>query len=114
MPGVPAERCKVRFYFRMDKFAQKTYAANFGELPKGDITQIPASNPEECYSQASVRHSAGRLKEGIFRHPRDSFDIQRILVAKRPRMFVLENVKQLRGTTRTNPRNHYGCPDRPQ
>lgn len=90
------------FSSEWDKFSQKTYAANFGELPSGDIVQIPSASiedhdillggfPCQAFSQAG-------LKKGFF----DSrgtmfFEIQRILVGKRPKAFVLENVKQLRG-----------------
>lgn len=37
---------KVKFVFssELDKYAQKTYKANFGDLPKGDITKIPSSH----------------------------------------------------------------------
>lgn len=90
------------FSSEWDKFSQKTYAANFGELPSGDITDIKSEDipdhdillagfPCQTFSQAG-------LKKGFF----DSrgtmfFEIQRIIAAKRPKIFVLENVKQLRG-----------------
>ncbi len=35
--------CKCVFSSEWNKFAQQTYEANFGEKPKGDITQIPSS-----------------------------------------------------------------------
>ena len=98
------QRHGVRCVFtsEWDKFAQKTYAANFGELPKGDITQIPASEipdhdvllagfPCQAFSQAGLKKGFSDTRGTLF------FDIQRILVAKRPKMFLLENVKQLRG-----------------
>ena len=91
--------CNV-FSSEWDKFAQKTYAANFGELPEGDIVaikseQIPdhdillAGFPCQAFSQAGLRQVL--LIRGTL------FEIQRILAAKKPRMFLLENVKQLKG-----------------
>ena len=98
------QRHGVRCVFtsEWDKFAQKTYAANFGELPKGDITTISADEipdhdvllagfPCQAFSQAGLKKGFSDTRGTLF------FDIQRILVAKRPRMFLLENVKQLRG-----------------
>ena len=90
------------FSSEWDKFSQKTYAANFGELPHGDITAIPASEipahdillagfPCQAFSQAGLKKGFQDTRGTLF------FDIQRILTAHRPRMFLLENVKQLRG-----------------
>ena len=90
------------FSSEWDKFSQKTYAANFGELPHGDITQITANEiprhdillagfPCQAFSQAGLKRGFSDTRGTLF------FDIQRILVAHRPRMFLLENVKQLRG-----------------
>jgi len=90
------------FSSEWDKYSRKTYAANFGELPQGDITKIPASEipdhdillagfPCQAFSQAGLRKGFGDTRGTLF------FDIQRILAEKRPRMFLLENVKQLKG-----------------
>lgn len=90
------------FSSEWDRFSRKTYAANFGELPHGDITKIPAPDipdhdillagfPCQAFSQAGLKKGFGDTRGTLF------FDIQRILVEKRPRMFLLENVKQLRG-----------------
>jgi DNA (cytosine-5)-methyltransferase 1 len=90
------------FSSEWDKFSQKTYAANFGELPHGDITKIAAHDipahdillagfPCQAFSQAGLKKGFADTRGTLF------FDIQRILVAHRPRMFLLENVKQLRG-----------------
>jgi len=90
------------FSSEWDKYSRKTYAANFGELPHGDITKIPASEipdhdillagfPCQAFSQAGLRKGFGDTRGTLF------FDIQRILAEKRPRMFLLENVKQLKG-----------------
>ena len=90
------------FSSELDKFSQKTYAANFGELPYGDITKIPAFEipthdilmagfPCQAFSQAGLKKGFQDTRGTLF------FDILRILAAHRPRMFLLENVKQLRG-----------------
>lgn len=90
------------FSSEWDKYSRKTYAANFGELPHGDITKISATDvpdhdillagfPCQAFSQAGLRKGFGDTRGTLF------FDIQRILAEKRPRMFLLENVKQLKG-----------------
>lgn len=90
------------FSSEWDKHSRKTYAANFGELPHGDITKIPASVipdhdillagfPCQAFSQAGLKKGFGDTRGTLF------FDIQRILAEKRPKMFLLENVKQLKG-----------------
>lgn len=90
------------FTSEWDKFAQKTYLANFGEVPQGDITPIRASDianhdvllggfPCQSFSQAGLKKGFGDTRGTMF------FEIQRILAAKRPKAFLLENVKQLQG-----------------
>ena len=90
------------FSSEWDRFSQKTYAANFGELPAGDITAMPSSEipdhdiliagfPCQAFSQAGLKKGFMDTRGTLF------FEIQRILAAKRPRMFLLENVKQLKG-----------------
>lgn len=90
------------FTSEWDKFAQKTYAANFGEVPYGDITQIDATQipdhdvllagfPCQTFSQAGLKKGFNDTRGTMF------FEIQRILTEKRPKVFLLENVKQLRG-----------------
>lgn len=93
---------KCVFSSEWDKFAQKTYAANYGELPSGDITQISAKDipdhdilmggfPCQTFSQAGKKQGFQDTRGTMF------FEIQRILVEKRPKAFLLENVKQLQG-----------------
>lgn len=93
---------KCVFTSEWDKFSQKTYAANFGELPSGDITKISASDipahdvllagfPCQAFSQAGLRKGFYDTRGTMF------FEIQRIIAEKRPKAFLLENVKQLRG-----------------
>ena len=83
-----------------DADAQKSYEANFGEKPFGDITKIRENEiPEHdilfagflcqafsiCGDQKGFEDTRGTL----------FFDIARILQANPPKAFVLENVKQL-------------------
>ena len=93
---------KCVFTSEWDKFAQKTYLANFGEVPSGDITQIAAHEipphdlllagfPCQAFSQAGLKKGFEDTRGTMF------FEIQRILAKHRPRAFLLENVKQLRG-----------------
>lgn len=90
------------FSSEWDKFSQKTYLTNFGEMPHGDITKITASDipdhdvllggfPCQAFSQAGLKKGFNDTRGTMF------FEIQRILAAKRPKAFMLENVKQLQG-----------------
>lgn len=90
------------FTSEWDKFAQKTYIANYGEVPNGDITKIKAKDipshdillggfPCQSFSQAGLKQGFNDTRGTMF------FEIQRILVEHRPKAFLLENVKQLRG-----------------
>lgn len=85
-----------------DKFAQKTYLTNYGEMPNGDITQIEAKDipdhdillggfPCQSFSQAGLKQGFDDTRGTMF------FEIQRILSEKKPKAFLLENVKQLQG-----------------
>lgn len=99
---LPFQKLKGKCVFssEWDKFAQKTYAANYGELPSGDITQVIASDipdhdilmggfPCQAFSQAGKKQGFQDTRGTMF------FELQRILVEKRPKAFLLENVKQL-------------------
>lgn len=90
------------FTSEWDKYSQITYEANFGDIPQGDITKIPASKipdhdlllagfPCQAFSQAGLKQGFYDTRGTMF------FEIQRILDAKRPKAFLLENVKQLKG-----------------
>lgn len=90
------------FTSEWDRFAQKTYFANYGEMPDGDITKIKACDiadhdillggfPCQAFSQAGLKQGFSDSRGTLF------FEIQRILTEKRPKAFLLENVKQLRG-----------------
>lgn len=92
---------KCVFSSEWDRDAAKTYAANFGETPHGDITKIDAASIPDfdvllggfpCQPFSIIGD-----KEG-FRHETQGtlfFDIERILLAKRPKAFMLENVRNL-------------------
>ena len=100
---------KCVFTSEWNYFAQKTYEANFGEVPFGDITKIDeneipdhdiliAGFPCQPFSIAGVskKNALGRshgfkdLTQGTL-----FFDLARILEAKKPKTFLLENVKNL-------------------
>ncbi len=104
------------FSSEWDKFSQKTYYDNFNSVPAGDITQIdPTSIPDhdvlcagfpcQPFSIAGVskKNSLGR-KHGFLDKAQGTlfFNIAKIIEAKRPRMFVLENVKNLKGHDKGN------------
>ena len=94
-----------------DKFAQKTYLANFGEIPFGDITKdevkafIPSNFDIICggfpcqpFSIAGVskKNSLGR-KHGFEDEKQGNlfFHVAEIIQKHRPKAFFLENVKNL-------------------
>lgn len=93
--------CKCVFSSEWDKHSQKTYQENFGDIPAGDITKIDTKDipnhniliggfPCQPFSTIGKR-------EG-FEHPTQGtlfFDIVRILKAKTPESFLLENVPGL-------------------
>ncbi|PHI18012.1 DNA (cytosine-5-)-methyltransferase [Lewinellaceae bacterium SD302] len=100
---------KCVFTSEWNKFSKKTYEANFGEIPFGDITKINAENipdhdilcggfPCQPFSIAGVskKNSLGR-SHGFLDEAQGTlfFDIVRILKKKRPKAFILENVKNL-------------------
>ena len=102
---------KCVFSSEWDKYAQKTYEANFGEVPFGDINgitnikeQIPnhdilcAGFPCQPFSLAGVskKNSLGR-KHGFEDKTQGTlfFNIAKIIDVKRPKAFFLENVKNL-------------------
>lgn len=85
----------------IDKYAQESYEANFGERPAGDITKIEASEipdfdilfggfPCQAFSICGLQKGfADNTRGTLF------FDIARIIKEKQPQAFVLENVKNL-------------------
>lgn len=92
-----------------NKYSQQTYYANFGVQPEGDITKVEAESipdhdilvagfPCQPFSIAGVskKNSLGRAT-GFEDKTQGTlfFDVCRILKAKRPKAFMLENVKNL-------------------
>ena len=94
-------RVRSVFSSEIDKFSVKTYKANFGETPFGDITEIdekdiPEHNilvagfPCQAFSQAGKKLGFKDIRGTLF------FDVARIINKKKPEAFLLENVKNLK------------------
>lgn len=88
------------FSSEIDKFAIKTYSRNFGDTPHGDITAIESVDipdhdilvggfPCQAFSQAGKQLGFEDTRGTLF------FQIARILNDKRPKAFLLENVRNL-------------------
>lgn len=107
---------KCVFSCEWDKFAQKTYRMNYGETPAGDIREIAAGDipdfdvllagfPCQPFSLAGVskKRSLGRAT-GFEDETQGTlfFEVARIIDAKRPKAFLLENVKNLTSHDRGN------------
>jgi DNA (cytosine-5)-methyltransferase 1 len=96
------------FSSEWDIHSQKTYTANFGETPHGDITKISTSQIPDfdvliagfpCQPFSSIGRRQG------FEHPTQGtlfFDVLRIIEDKRPAAFLLENVKGLKNHDKGN------------
>lgn len=92
---------KCIFSSEFDEDACKTYQANFGEHPAGDITKIEASTIPDfdillggfpCQAFSIIGKKEGFANETcgtLF------FEIERILKEKHPKAFMLENVRNL-------------------
>ena len=92
-----------------NKFSQQTYSANFGDVPEGDITQVDAATipdhdilvagfPCQPFSIAGVSKKLSLGRATGFEDKTQGtlfFDVCRILKEKKPRAFMLENVKNL-------------------
>lgn len=92
-----------------NKYSQQTYYANFGEQPEGDITKVDAKTipdhdilvagfPCQPFSIAGVSKKQSMGRETGFADKTQGtlfFDVCRILNEKRPKAFLLENVKNL-------------------
>jgi|TARA_R100000501_G_C2624714_1_gene118019 DNA (cytosine-5)-methyltransferase 1 len=86
----------------IDKFCQDSYEENFGDRPFGDITKVDekdipdhdilfAGFPCQPFSIIGQRKGLNDTRGTLF------FDIARIIKEKKPKTFILENVKQLVG-----------------
>lgn len=92
---------KCIFSSEFDEDACKTYEANFGEHPAGDITKIEANSIPDfdillggfpCQAFSIIGKKEGFANETcgtLF------FEIERILKEKMPKAFMLENVRNL-------------------
>lgn len=92
------ETIEFVFASEIDKFAQQTYYANFGEMPNGDITKIDekdipshdiilAGFPCQAFSIAGLRKGFEDTRGTLF------FDVARIAAYHKPKIIFLENVK---------------------
>jgi DNA (cytosine-5)-methyltransferase 1 len=94
---------KCVFTSEWDNEAQKTYRANFGEVPFGDITKEQVKNyipndfellcagfPCQAFSIAGKRGGFDDTRGTLF------FDVAEIIKRKKPKAIFLENVKGLR------------------
>lgn len=90
----------IEFVFssEIDKYAQQTYSANFGETPHGDITKIDekdipshdillAGFPCQAFSIAGKRLGFEDTRGTLF------FEVARIVKHHKPKIVFLENVK---------------------
>ena len=100
---------KCVFTSEWDTYSKKTYDANFGEVPFGDITKIDENEipdhdillggfPCQPFSIAGVskKNALGRA-HGFLDETQGTlfFDVARIIKHKMPKAFMLENVKNL-------------------
>lgn len=90
--------CECVFSSDIDPFACKTYELNFGENPQNDITKTSANEipdfdilcagfPCQPFSIAGKRLGFEDTRGTLF------FDVARIIKEKKPKGFLLENVK---------------------
>ncbi len=95
------------FASEIDKFAQQTYASNYGHLPSGDITQIEpteipkfdillAGFPCQPFSNAGLKKGFDDTRGTLF------FDIAQIAKYHKPKVLFLENVKGFKNHDKGN------------
>ena len=93
-------KVKTIFSSEINKFSCQTYEANFGGEMAGDITKIDAQNipdhdilvagfPCQAFSKAGKQLGFEDTRGTLF------FDVARVIRAKRPKAFFLENVKNI-------------------
>lgn len=99
--GYEAAGGRCVFTSEWDLSCQKTYQANFGEEPYGDITKIDAGEipdfdvllagfPCQPFSSIGLRQGFEHATQGTL-----FYDVARILDNKKPKAFMLENVPGL-------------------
>lgn len=104
------------FSCEKDRFARQTYQAWYGETPDGDITLVDpkeildhdilsAGFPCQPFSISGVSKKQSLGREHGFKDPTQGtmfFYLLDIISVKRPRCFVLENVKNIRSHDKGN------------
>ncbi|HIP26728.1 MAG TPA: DNA cytosine methyltransferase [Flavobacteriaceae bacterium] len=91
----------------IDKYAQQTYKAYFNDMPQGDICKLKISEipnfdilvggfPCQPFSIAGNKKGFTDTRGTLF------FEIERIIKQKKPKAFLLENVKGLKGHDKGN------------
>jgi len=114
--GFTSAGCKCVFSCDWDRFARQTYEANFSEIPTGDIRAVSSDSvpdhdilvagfPCQPFSISGVSKKNSLNKPHGFDDPTQGtlfFEIKRILADKKPRAFMLENVKNLETYNRGN------------
>lgn len=107
--GFEAVGGRCEFSSERDPYAQRTYQSNHGDLPHGDITaidlgEIPehdvlvAGFPCQPFSIAGVSKLNALGRQNGFAHPDQGnlfYSVRDVLKVRRPRAFLLENVKNL-------------------
>ena len=107
---------KCLFSSEWNKFSQQTYEANFGDIPRGDITQIDEKEipdhdilvggfPCQPFSIAGISSKNYLGREHGFKDKTQGtlfFDVCRIIKEKQPSAFLLENVKNLKSHDKGN------------
>ena len=98
---------EVVFSSEIDKFAQQSYYANYGEVPAGDITKVDeteipehdiilAGFPCQAFSIAGHRKGFDDTRGTLF------FDVARIAKYHKPKIIFLENVKGFKNHDKGN------------
>ena len=105
------------FSSEIDPYAQKTYAAWFGEVPVGDINEfvdgqnvpehelLAAGFPCQPFSIAGVSKKKSLGREHGFKDRTQGtlfFQLATLIEIRRPEVLLLENVKNLRSHDRGN------------
>lgn len=96
--GFETDFSECVFSSEWDKFSQKTYQANFNEIPFGDITKISETDipnfdillagfPCQPFSNAGLKKGFEDTRGTLF------FEIARIVKHHKPQVVFLENVK---------------------